>query len=105
MVARQRQGQGKGVLTNRFSCFDPTAVGKRPVSQQQAPMLKDHRNELGVQFTEDAPGIASAPGGYLSPAFPQFEQQLDSLYAIDKKVNGGLPGALESHTGFPPFRQ
>src|SRR5258707_3769267 len=48
-----------------------------PTGKEHEPMLYDHRQQFGVDLTEDPPGIRGVPVVQQAMLFPQLEEQFD----------------------------
>ena len=65
------------MLLHGLGRFRQAAVRIGPTTDQKHPMLDEHRQELGIHFTQDTPRLRTA-GLVDSPmTLPQFKQQFD----------------------------
>jgi hypothetical protein len=79
----------QGMFLYRLRCFHETAVGIGPTTDEEHPMLDEHRQELGIDLTQDAPGFRTPRLVDAPMALPQFKQEFD------------LPADPRQHQGFP----
>src|SRR5262245_1909971 len=69
--------QVQGVFLDCLRGFRPAAVGIGPQADQEDPMLDEHRQELRIHLTQDAPGFGAARLVHVALTLPQLEEQLD----------------------------
>lgn len=76
-VACECIGEHDGMGTHDFGGFDQGAMGFMPTTDDQNPMLDEQANQLGVDFTENAPRVFAAPRIQETVLFPEFEEQFN----------------------------
>jgi hypothetical protein len=65
-------------FSTHYLCrFEETAVRVLPAPQLDEPVLQEHRTELGIHFTQDAPGFLTASLINVPMLFPQPKQAFD----------------------------
>ncbi len=74
-MACQRFHERPAGITHHFGQFHQTALGVVPGEEHDQPVLQQYGDQLGIQFTQDAPGIGGVPLIHLAMLFPQFVQQ------------------------------
>ena len=63
-------GQHEGIAPDGLRRLHQTAIGIRPTTDEQDPVLDQHRQQLGIHLSKDAPRLGAAPGIDLTVTFP-----------------------------------
>jgi hypothetical protein len=74
-MACQRCHERPAGITHDLGQFDQATLGILPGEEHDQPVLQQHADQLGIQFTPHAPRIGRVPLIHLAVLFPQFVQQ------------------------------
>lgn len=73
----QADHEASGFAPTDLSGLDGTVQRIVPAAQVDEPLLDDHRAPFGVDFTQNPPGVGTAPAIHLAILLPLAKQSLD----------------------------
>src|SRR5215470_18200850 len=72
----KRARQVQRVFLYSLRSFGQATVWIGPKADEEDPMLDEHRQEVGIDLTQDAPGFGAARLVHAAMTLPQLEEQL-----------------------------
>src|SRR5947209_18475879 len=76
-MTRQAMHQNRNLLANDLDGSPQRAVRVVPTGEQEQPMLHQHAQQFGIQFTHDAFRLLRLPLIDLAQVFPDLPQQFN----------------------------
>src|SRR5947209_19698376 len=76
-LSSYRQNQQRYRPLDHLPSFDQATARVRPTALQGHPMFQQQAQELGIQFGQDALGLAASPGRNFAFLLPELPQQFD----------------------------
>src|SRR5262245_14379556 len=99
LATRKRARQVRRVFLYSLRSLGQAAVWIGPKADEEDPMLDEHRQEFGIDLTQDAPGFGAARLVHAAMTLPQLEEQLNLPPHAPKDKGLLQRQALDRHFG------
>src|SRR5215470_10944576 len=83
----KRARQVQRVFLYSLRSFGQATVWIGPKADEEDPMLDEHRQEFGIDLTQDAPGFGAARLVHAAMTLPQLEEQRDVIVTTQKTID------------------
>src|SRR5262249_45842381 len=96
----KRARQVQRVFLYSLRSFGQATVWIGPKADEEDPMLDEHRQEFGIDLTQDAPGFGAARLVHTALTLPQLEEQLNLPAQAPEDESLPQRQALRGHIGY-----